>query len=364
MLYYIGLMAGTSVDAVDAALVSISNSQIALVDSLEVNFAPALREELKALMYPGEDEIVRANTCSILIAQLFADATLQLLAKSKVQAHQIRAIGSHGQTLRHHPPSAETHTAFTYQIGDPSTIATLTNITTVADFRSKDIALGGQGAPLVPAFHAYAFGEANKKRAIVNIGGVANTTLLDGKTVLHGFDCGPGNGLMDKWIKKQKDRNYDKNGAWAQSGVVNRSLLNSMLAEPYFAAKAPKSTGPELFNLAWLDAFKCNDDPANIQATLCELTALSICNASVGVSDIYLCGGGTQNEFLTSRIIELVGSETNVSITDELGIPANNVEACAFAWLAHQTLEGLAGNLPSSTGAKRAAILGGIYSAE
>ncbi len=367
---YIGLMSGTSADGIDAALVDFSCHTPTLLASHYTPYSDELRQQIHDLCHPGENEIERLGQLDIELAKAFSDAVNALLAHSGTPAKEITAIGSHGQTVRHAPSHKH---RFTLQIGDPNTITALTGITTVADFRRKDMALGGQGAPLVPAFHRDVFASNEVDRAIVNIGGIANVTLLPRTQQNHiiGFDTGPGNTLMDGWIRTHQNIAHDEAGAWAASGKINEDLLNVMLADPYFSLLAPKSTGREYFNQAWLQQpltkVQATLEPADIQATLTELTAITIINSikdSIPSGEILICGGGTHNSYLMLRLQAQAGSDFKVTTTEAHGIHPDWVEAIAFAWLAHQTMQKLTSNLPSVTGAHRAAILGGIYYAE
>lgn len=354
---YIGIMSGTSLDAIDAALINFNNG-IQLVETLELDIPDAIRYEILALNSPCANELTRSLILDKKIAQLFSKAVKQLLEKSTYSAHQITAIGSHGQTLRHAPDG---EWGYSLQIGDPNTIAEKTNITVVADFRSRDIAAGGQGAPLVPAFHQAVFSSYKENRAIINIGGMANISLLlkDGSNC--GFDTGPGNVLMNSWCQEHTGYQYDKAGAWGATGQINVLLLEKMLEEPFFKKTPPKSTGRELFDAHWLTQFNMKEISApDIQATLLELTARSICDAIPKTIDaLYICGGGALNNKLLERITELSGKPTND--TTALGIPPEWVEATAFAWLAKQTINHQTGNAPAATGAKGKRVLGGIY---
>jgi anhydro-N-acetylmuramic acid kinase len=364
-MHYIGLMSGTSVDGIDAALVSIPlNGQLTLLASHQHPFPAALRDAIQALMQPGPNEIERAGELDVQMGRLFAEAAHALLAKSGVSASSIRAIGSHGQTIRHRPRAAY---PFSRQIGNPSVVAEETGITTVADFRARDLAAGGQGAPLVPAFHQWFFREPGINRAIVNIGGIANITWLpaaDSSAVL-GFDTGPGNTLLDQWITRHRNEPYDRDGNWAASGRAQDDLLARLMADDYFAKAPPKSTGREHFNLAWLEQqFVGQLAPEDIQATLAELTAASIAqdikSLPKKIDEIYVCGGGHHNRHLLARLRALLPGMP-VASTETIGLDPDWVEAAAFAWLAHQTLAGHAGNLPSVTGARHPVLLGGIY---
>jgi anhydro-N-acetylmuramic acid kinase len=364
-MHYIGLMSGTSVDGIDAALVSIPlNGQLTLLASHQHPFPAALRDAIQALMQPGQNEIERAGELDVQLGRLFAEAVHALLAKCSVNASSIRAIGSHGQTIRHRPRAAY---PFSRQIGNPSVVAEETGITTVADFRARDLAAGGQGAPLVPAFHQWFFRKPGINRAIVNIGGIANITWLPAaeSSAVLGFDTGPGNTLLDQWIARHRNEPYDRDGDWAASGRVQNDLLARLMADDYFAKAPPKSTGREYFNLAWLEQqFVGQLAPEAIQATLAELTAASIAQGIKSlpekIDEIYICGGGHHNRHLLARLRALF-SGMPVASTETIGLDPDWVEAAAFAWLAHQTLAGHAGNLPSVTGARHPVLLGGIY---
>jgi anhydro-N-acetylmuramic acid kinase len=364
-MHYIGLMSGTSVDGIDAALVSIpANGQLALLTTHQHPFPATVRDAIEALMQPGQNEIEREGELDVQLGRLFAEAANTLLAKSGIDASRIRAIGCHGQTIRHRPHA--TH-PFTRQIGNPSVIAEDTGITTVADFRARDLAAGGEGAPLVPAFHHWLFRKPGVNRAIVNIGGIANITWLPAteNSATLGFDTGPGNTLLDQWIARHRSEAYDRDGAWAGSGRIHEGLLAQLMADEYFSKAPPKSTGREHFNLAWLEQ-RLADKPApeDIQATLAELTAASIVRGMNflpdKIAEIYVCGGGSHNRHLLARLRALLPG-IPVATTGVLGLDPDWVEAAAFAWLAHQTLAGHAGNLPSVTGARHPVLLGGIY---
>ena len=367
---YVGLMSGTSIDAVDSALVACGDNGPSLLATREHPIPTDTRERIAAISHPGDNEIARLGALDRELGQLFAAAATELLATSGTRMQQIRAIGSHGQTIRHHPPSAaEDAVAYTLQIADPNTIAEQTGITTVADFRRRDIAAGGEGAPLAPAFHAAAFAEPGRNRAIVNIGGIANATLLSGTHLQQGFDTGPGNTLLDHWVQRHLGEACDREGAWAASGEVIEELLARLLGHAYFSRSGPRSTGKEAFNPAWLHSqltFVDNPDPRDIQATLAELTAASIAGAlgacELDISAVYVCGGGAHNTDLLQRLVRRLAPAT-VTTTATLGMDPDWVEAVTFAWLAHRTLEGLSGNSPTVTGASGERILGGIYPA-
>lgn len=364
---YVGLMSGTSVDAIDAALVEIEADSVRLLASHSHAIPDAVRAAIICLCRPGPDEIIRLGMLDRTLGELFADATLTLLGKASIPAEAVRAIGSHGQTVRHHPDGPH---GYSLQLGDANTIAIRTRIPVVADFRRKDIALGGQGAPLVPAFHNAVFRSPESDRAIVNIGGIANITVLphDPAQRVYGYDIGPGNTLMDAWSFKHRGVMVDEDGAWGGSGNVLLNLLTRLIAEPYFLQRAPKSTGRELFNLDWLSRIigevGAQLRPEDVQATLQELTARTIADAVKQAlprgGGVFVCGGGVHNQALMARLRALL-PEFGVAPTDALGVGADWVEAMAFAWLAQRHLFRLPGNLPEVTGARSPAILGGYY---
>lgn len=353
---YIGLMSGTSVDGVDAVLADFSDIKIVTLGHVHLPFVPTLREVLQGLMTSGADEIERAGDASVALARCYASAVAALLDKAGVKSSQVAAIGAHGQTIRHRPERG-----FTLQINQPALIAELSGISVVADFRSRDVAAGGQGAPLVPAFHAAAFSGA-LPLAVVNIGGIANVTLLPvqgGSEPVRGFDTGPGNTLMDAWCERHTGKVFDDGGDWGATGHLNERLLAVLLADPYFDTAPPKSTGRELFNMTWLEAklaaFGSSVAAADVQATLVALTARSIANA-VGERECYVCGGGVFNAALMAQ---LPGAQS----TQVLGVDPMQVEALAFAWLARQCFASAPGNVPEVTGAKGPRILGAVYPA-
>lgn len=353
-------MSGTSLDGIDAVLAAFEDNACKLLHSQFIPFDQALRVELLALNSAGANELERAAVAANELTRCYATAIQSLLRKAEIGAGQVKAIGCHGQTVRHRP-----ELGFTIQLANPALLAELTGIAVVADFRSRDIAAGGQGAPLVPAFHAALFRHPERHRAIVNIGGISNLTSLPPCGEVLGFDCGPGNLLLDAWISLHLGLPYDKNGAWAASGHPIPELLQRLGNEPFFALSPPKSTGRDLFNLAWLSHFLSPDfAPVDVQATLLELTVKGIVDAIMShcsaASEIYLCGGGAHNGTLVRRL-NLALPGRNITLTDDLGVNADWVEAFAFAWLARQTLEGRPGNLPEVTGAKGARILGAIY---
>ena len=355
-------MSGTSLDGIDAALVDLSGAQPKLIGTHYLAYQPALKDALLALHYPTLNELHQAQITAIQLAREYADATHSLLQKTGVTAGQVQAIGCHGQTVRHRPEHG-----YTIQLNNAALLAELTGIHVVSDFRSRDIAAGGQGAPLVPAFHDKVLRHPLIHRAILNIGGIANLTDLPCEGVTTGFDTGPGNLLMDAWITKHKDKPYDKDGAWAASGKIIPPLLQKMLLEPFFANAPPKSTGRDLFNLIWLESFLSGDEaPEDVQATLLALTGDSIAIAvqrfCSTAQEIYLCGGGAHNSALVSHLQRAL-PQSKIQMTEELGIAADWMEAIAFAWLAQQTMHLHPANLPAVTGARHACVLGAIYPA-
>lgn len=361
--HYIGLMSGTSLDGTNAVLAEFGQAAgCRLRATCYRPFPEELRDALLTLNSSGGDEIARSHLMANELARHYAADVQALLQDAGLSPGKISAIGMHGQTVRHQP-----QLGYTVQIGNAALLAELTGITVVADFRSRDIAAGGQGAPLVPAFHRAMFAAPGVHRVIVNIGGISNVTDLpvDGST--QGFDCGPGNLLMDGWILEHLGKPFDRDGAWAAGGSVIPALLQALLAHPFFAQPPPKSTGRDSFHLGWLcQALKPHMDARDVQATLLELTARTITDAIIcfcgRASEIYLCGGGAYNQALWQRLATLLPGRS-VSTTESLGIAADWVEAAAFAWLARQTLLGLPGNLPEVTGACGPRVLGAIYPA-
>lgn len=361
---YIGMMSGTSLDGVDVVLADFSLTHPRLLAHQHLGFDPALRTELLALNRPGDNELERAALAANQLAQHYAQAVQALLAHAQTPAHSIAAIGCHGQTVRHRP-----ELAYTWQLNNAALLAELTDITVVADFRSRDLAAGGQGAPLAPAFHAALFRHAARHRVVVNIGGIANLTDLPSSGKVIGFDCGPGNMLLDAWCAAHLGKAYDENGAWAARGKVIPELRAALLQAAYFQQAPPKSTGRDLFNSAWLHPFLRAEYAAqDVQATLLELTVHSIWQAvqehCVGVQEVFVCGGGARNGALIHALRQAFArNAVSLDLTDALGVAAEHVEALAFAWLARQALRGETGNLPDVTGAKHACILGAIYPA-
>jgi len=360
---YIGLMSGTSADGIDLALVDFSSDTPTLVAKYYQAYSDTIRQSIMALYQPGNNEIDRAFALDMELAKLFSDAIFDFLCRERLDKKDILAIGNHGQTLRHRPTGDN---PFTLQIGCCQALATLTGIRVIGQFRRKDMALGGQGAPLVPAFHQAMFAEADTDVFIVNIGGIANISYLPANQSqqVQGFDTGPGNALMDDWFQKHHQGPYDTNGQWAASGKVNPQLLKRFLTDSYFTQAAPKSTGREVFHLDWLEQhIKGFDLPAaDIQASLCALTAETIAREINKLSrrgKVYLCGGGAHNETLNSLINQILNGHTLAKLSQkEIDIDA--LEAMAFAWLAYAFDKKIPGNIPAVTGARKEAILGNV----
>jgi anhydro-N-acetylmuramic acid kinase len=362
-------MSGTSMDGIDAGLFRIDARRCGTVATSTLAYPDELRHALeRASRNPRECTVDVIGELDRRVGECFRDATERLIAESGADRGAIRAIGSHGQTLRHRPRAAW---PFTLQIGDPNVIAAGTGITTVADFRRRDLALGGEGAPLACAFHAWAMADDEEDRAVLNLGGIANLTLLPaGGGTVGGFDTGPGNGLSDAWIRQRRGEPFDAGGRWAASGRPDDGLLDDFLADPYFAAPPPKSTGFEHFNLAWIEAALARlgrtPAPEDVQATLAALTATSVAEAlrrhAPATRRVLACGGGVRNDHLMERLREALAPAT-LQTTAIVGVEPGWVEAATFAWLALRCLEGLPGNLPSVTGASRPTVLGAIYPA-
>ena len=368
--FFIGLMSGTSMDGIDAALVNFDNDIVQLVHHHSHPLPSKLRDNLLKLSLDTPDiSLDILGETDAELGNVFADAVIELLDKSKVNANEIKAIGSHGQTIRHKP---EAEFPFSLQIGDANHITNKTGITTVADFRRKDMAAGGQGAPLAPTFHNAFFRSEKENRAVLNIGGIANITFLpkDTNKICFGFDTGPGNMLMDSWVSQNKQQPYDKDGEWAGSIQANNDLVNKLMNDNFIHQQPPKSTGREHYNIAWLNTLLKNCPPLSIdviQASLCDFTAQSITYAIEhylpNISTLIVCGGGVHNKHLMRQLGTSL-NKINIASSDQYNLPADWVEAVAFAWLAKQTLEGKAGNLPEVTGAKQATVLGAIYPAK
>lgn len=365
--YYIGLMSGTSADAIDVVAVDFLQQKLRLIGSHSTPLPHSLRQQIHSLATPNHNEIDSLGELDRALGELFASSINELLVKYQLTPSDIVAIGSHGQTIRHRPPQISPH-PFSLQIGDPNIIAERTGITTVADFRRRDMAAGGQGAPLVPAFHRALFQCQDVDRVIVNIGGMANITWLPKIGTATGFDTGPGNVLMDAWILKNQGKTYDADGDWAASGTAQKALLAQLSQHPFFALSPPKSTGREAFNLAWLEPeiAKLTQAPtaADVQRTLLALTATSICDCIKSFTqnhcEVLVCGGGAYNRELMAELQRQL-PQGQVLSTASQGIAPEWIEAIAFAWLAQQTLNRQTGNLCSVTGALREVILGGVY---
>ncbi|MGM9491827.1 anhydro-N-acetylmuramic acid kinase [Ideonella sp. YS5] len=377
MALYIGLMSGTSLDGVDGVLARFpddpSRHEIAVLAHAHRPFAPALREELLTLNRAGgTDELHRAMLAANALAREQAEVVQALLAAGGLRPGEVRAIGSHGQTVRHRPGEFD-GTGYTVQLNAPALLAELTGIAVAADFRSRDVAAGGQGAPLVPAFHARVFGRPDAARVLLNLGGIANLTLLpamnDPQAQVRGFDCGPANALMDHWAQQHLGHDFDDGGRWAAGGRVLPGLLTALMAEPYLQRPAPKSTGRDLFNLEWLAARMTGFEaaaPQDVQATLAEFTARAAADALLreapGCTELLVCGGGAFNAHLMARLSALLPA-CRVGSTAEAGLPPLEVESAAFAWLARCAVLGQPGNRHGATGALGPRVLGAVYPA-
>lgn len=366
---FIGLMSGTSLDGVDGVLAEFKDGRPSLLQASYTPFSPDLRSELMALQSPGGDEIRREALAANRLADAYTHCVEQLLREAGIGADQVCAIGCHGQTVRHNPLQG-----YTRQTNNPALLAERCGIDVIADFRSRDVAAGGHGAPLVPAFHRAVFAEEGHVRVVANIGGMANISILDGLSEkVIGFDTGPGNVFLDLWAAQHLGHPYDDNGNWAAGGQIVPRMLSTMLAEPFFAQRPPKSTGRDLFDPVWLlrqlSAFP-QAAPQDVQATLCALTARTLADAIVDhaekAQDVYVCGGGAYNGELLRCLqqeLQARSSKATVCPTDMLGIAPNHVEALAFAWLAERFVARKPGNLTTVTGARGPRILGALYPA-
>ncbi|WP_250533121.1 anhydro-N-acetylmuramic acid kinase [Caballeronia sp. AZ10_KS36] len=365
---YFGLMSGTSMDGVDGVAVQFATGKPPVVlGEAHVSFSEGLRDALFALQAPGDNELEREALAGNALATRYAVCCHELQSVSGYSSTKVRAIGVHGQTVRHRPEKG-----YTRQINNPALLAEMTNIDVIADFRSRDVAAGGQGAPLVPAFHATIFGAKNETRVVCNLGGISNITVLAASGAVRGFDCGPANALLDEWAHRHLNKPYDDGGKFAARGEVNRPLLNALLDEPFFEEAPPKSTGRDLFNPSWLDAKLApfpSLAPADVQATLTALTAVTVAREierhASDARAVYVCGGGARNPVLMQMLQQAL-DETGVSgvpvmTTDALGVPPQQVEAFAFAWLAMRCVAREPGNLASVTGAAGERVLGAIY---
>ncbi len=362
---FAGVMSGTSLDGVDAVLADYSpgDATCVLLAATHVAFPSVLREELLALQSSGPDEIVRSARAANSLADLYGYALRSVCTAAGLEPHDVVAAGVHGQTVRHRPGEG-----WTLQINNPARVAERAYMTVVADFRMRDIAAGGQGAPLVPAFHAAMFAAPDRHRVIANIGGIANITDLPPGGAVRGFDTGPGNVLLDLWCSRHRHARFDEGGRWAATGEADPRLLATLLTEPYFSELPPKSTGRDLFNAQWLDRQLADvhwkGPPQDVQATLLALTARTLADAirgqCNGAVELLLCGGGAKNAQLTRALAEQLPGVT-VTTTDDAGVASEHVEALAFAWLAREALAGRPGNLPAVTGASGLRVLGAIY---
>ena len=356
---FIGIMSGTSMDGIDVVIFDASNHSV--VNSINLPFPDQLHQDLTAIIEQPQTTLSNLGYLDIELAELYASAVNQLLQSSDLKASDITAIGCHGQTIFHQPDGQH---RFSLQLGSGSYLAEKTSITTITDFRNRDMAAGGQGAPLVPAFHQAAFSDENKSRLIINIGGISNCSWLPIEGNTTGFDIGPGNTLMDCWINRHRNKSYDQDGQWAKSGITSETLLTAMLQDDYFHKLPPKSTGREHFNLAWLDKMLLKHPSLShedVQASLLDLTAKTIsdCINRFNPDELFICGGGVHNQQLMNNISEL----SNVALSDikSLGIAPDLVEASAFAWLAKQCINHQSGTLPRVTGATHSVISGAIY---
>jgi anhydro-N-acetylmuramic acid kinase len=371
--HYLGLMSGTSLDGVDGVLIAIDESKYSILSKASLPFPPPLRDELLALQYPCHNELHREALAANALAHLYANCVAEVLAHAPIATHQVRALGAHGQTIRHQPKQYD-GIGYTRQTLAPALLAELTGIDVIADFRSRDVAAHGQGAPLVPAFHQDAFGSSQEARVICNIGGIANLSILPATghsqaDKIIGFDCGPGNILLDYWANKHLGTDYDNGGAWAASGTLHEVLLATLMQEDFLQQPPPKSTGRDLFNADWLTR-RCQAvnlttiAPQDVQTTLTYYTAQCITQAVMrhaqSAQTLIVCGGGVLNHFLM-QLLKTMLSGWQVLLTDDFGIPAKDVEACAFAWLAWRFMHGLPGNLQNVTGARGPRILGALY---
>ena len=370
MAWFIGLMSGTSLDGVDGVLAEqpIGDGPMQARAHLHLPMPGALREDLLALNLAGADELHLAALSANALSRLYARAVSALITAQGLQTSDITAVGAHGQTVRHRPREFD-GTGYTLQLLNGALLAELCGVDIVCDFRSRDLAAGGIGAPLVPAFHAACFGQPGQDAAVLNLGGIANLTLLPDRGTVRGFDCGPGNLLMDLWCQRHQGQAYDSGGAWAAGGQVDPALLQRLLDEPFFARQPPKSTGRDLFDAAWLGARLQGSaaQPPDVMATLAELTACSAADALLRHAPatrlLLVCGGGAFNAHLLKRIQASLGERVRLASTAEAGVPPDQVEALAFAWLARAHVARQAGNLPAVTGARAGRVLGALYPA-
>jgi anhydro-N-acetylmuramic acid kinase len=364
--YFAGVMSGTSLDGVDAVIADFApagGKPCRTLGAAHVQLPTMLRDELLALQLPGKNELARAGSAANMLAELYADAIARALAEARLAPDEIRAAGVHGQTLRHRPDLG-----ITVQLNNAARVAEKAGMSVVSDFRSRDVAAGGQGAPLVPAFHAALFARTDRHRVVVNIGGIANMTDLPPGGPVLGFDTGPGNVLSDLWCARNRGATFDAQGSWAATGNVVPALLDVLLADPFFNAAPPKSTHRDRFNLQWLEeklrAMKVKEEAEDVQATLVALTARTIADAirrhAADATEVLVCGGGAKNGALM-RDLGVALKPRRLATTADEGVPVEQVEALAFAWLAREALAGRPGNLPAVTGAKGPRVLGAIY---
>lgn len=356
---YIGIMSGTSLDGIDLVLADFT-TRPSLLSSCLLPFPANLQRELRSLAEPGDNEVERIGPVEYQLAECYAAGVRQLLQQANYQPEQIKAIGCHGQTIRHRPSQTQ---PFTMQLGNMHLLAALTGIRVIADFRRKDMAYGGQGAPLVPAFHQAVFARAGKSRAVVNIGGIANISLLSADATITGYDTGPGNCLMDDWVSLHRQLPYDKDGVFSAEGKLLPGLLQQLLSDPFFQQRGPKSTGREYFHLAWLQKQLTGQEaPADVQRTLCHFTALSIANELQlpNLSEVFVCGGGVHHPVLMADLQQLL-TPAKVKSSSSEGVDPDWVEAMAFAWLAQAFDQQRPGNVPAVTGARKACVLGIEY---
>jgi anhydro-N-acetylmuramic acid kinase len=354
-----GVMSGTSLDGIDIVLIHQKHKSIKIIEFIHTPYSKKTRKDFLALHSGHNSDLEHSIQMSLSHAKTTANGIKKILKKHKLETKDIKCIGYHGQTIRHYPERG-----YSVQLGSANLLAELTNISVVSDFRNRDIVAGGQGAPLVPAFHNEFFFKKNKNRIIINIGGISNITYLPANKKIIGFDCGPGNILLDIWVKIQRNKNFDNQGRWAKSGKLIEDLLLNFQEDPFFKKCPPKSTGRELFNIDWLNKFDIkNYPPEDIQRTLLELTAVTI-NLSIkkfcsSTNEIYICGGGSKNKFLIERLEAVTG--VNIDSTDKLNIPSQQVEAVAFAWLAKKCIQKQFNNSPTITGSSGSKILGAIH---
>jgi len=368
MALFIGVMSGTSLDGIDIAIIDFADDSMQLLAAETFPFSDSLRLDLLKLINSGRTHLQQLGQIDMALGHAYSDAILQLLSETHIKAEDINAIGCHGQTIYHAPDAAY---PFSMQIGNAHVVAEKTGIDTIADFRQRDMVLGGQGAPLVPAFHQALFHDAKCNRVIANIGGIGNITVLpaDSTQPVSGFDTGPGNVLLDQWYQQHHNDLYDENGQWARDGEVNQALLKLLMSDPFLRQSAPKSTGREHFNLNWLtEKLTEFDTPIKaraVQKTLLQMTANSISDAilqyAAETDEVYVCGGGAHNAVLMQALTNALPT-MSVDTTAALGLAPDWVEACAFAWLAKQTIQHQTGNLPAVTGASKPTILGAVYS--